>query len=503
MYEFSENIQRGMLYLLKSDKDFYLQIVNLVKPEYFEFPIHGRLFSVVHAHYEKYGSLPTDDFIEQEIRSSKSSKESLHDYTDEIIYINRLDTSAIEGSDYYLDLIETFAKREAMKDAIRKSLVLIKEDRVEETEELVRKALLVSRTVDVGQEYFDGLSERWDRTHNADDEDKYKTLLPSLNQSLEGGLGQKELAMVIAPPGVGKSLWLVNQAVQSMMEGRKVLYISLEMSEDKIAQRFDSVMTLIPQAQLKDPAAQLKVTERLSIFQSNFKDSQLMIKEFPCGTATVNTLRALLVQLRNYEEFVPDVIVIDYLELLRPNRENQHEYQAQQRIAEELRGLAMEQNILLWTATQTNRMGRAVKIITDSELGDSYCKIRTCDFAISLNQSEEEFDSGTMRAYVVKSRNGRPRFTVPMLIDYNILRMSEENEDDPFPSVEQTIPTWGSYIPTTKNIEKNTSEVPDFKNPFTGKRFRISKEQKIRGMSRTEAFNETFGGKKLDSTEEV
>ena len=69
MYEFSENIQRGMLYLLKSDKDFYLQIVNLVKPEYFEFPIHGRLFSVVHAHYEKYGSLPTDDFIEQEIRS--------------------------------------------------------------------------------------------------------------------------------------------------------------------------------------------------------------------------------------------------------------------------------------------------------------------------------------------------------------------------------------------------------------------------------------------------
>jgi replicative DNA helicase len=136
------------------------------------------------------------------------------------------------------------------------------------------------------------------------------------------------------------------------------------------------------------------------------------------------------VQLRNYEEFVPDVIVIDYLELLRPTRENQHEYQAQQRIAEELRGLAMEQNILLWTATQTNRMGRAVKIITDSELGDSYGKIRTCDFAISLNQNEEEFDSGTMRAYVVKSRNGRPRFTVPMTIDYNILRMAEGEELD-------------------------------------------------------------------------
>jgi len=425
MYEFSENIQRGILYLLKSDKDFYLQIVNLVQPNYFEFPVHGRIFSVVRDHYEKYKSLPTDDFIEQEIRDTKSERESLHDYTDEIQYVNRLDTSALDGSEYYLDLIETFAKREAMKDAIKQSLILIKEDRMEETENLVRHALTISRSVDIGQQYFSDLNARWDRTHNAEERDKYKTLLPSLNRSLEGGLGEKELAMVIAPPGVGKSLWLVNQAVQSMIEGRKVLYVSLEMSEDKIAQRFDSVTTLIPQSQLKDPSAQLKVDERLSIFRTNFPESKLVIKEFPTGTATVNTLRALLVQLKNYEEFVPSVIIVDYLELLRPVRENQHEYQAQQRIAEELRGLAMENKVLLWTATQTNRQGRAVKIITDAELGDSYGKIRTCDFAISLNQSEEEFDNGSMRAYVVKSRNGRPRFTVPMTIDYNILRMEE------------------------------------------------------------------------------
>ena len=425
MYEFNENIQRGILYLLKSDKDFYLQIVNLVKPDYFEFPSHGKIFSVVRDYYEKYKKLPTDDFIEQELRDTKSQKESIHDYTDEIQYINRLDTSALEGQDYFLDLIEAFAKREAMKEAIKQSLFLIKEDRMEETEQLIRKALTVSRTVDVGQQYFSDFNSRWDRTYNSEEQDKYKMFLPRLNAALEGGLGEKELAMVIAPPGVGKSLWLVNQAVESMMEGRKVLYVSLEMSEDKIAQRFDSVTTLISQAHLKDPAAQLKVSERLSIFRTNFPDSKLVIKEFPTGTINVNALRALLVQLRNYEDFIPDVIIVDYLELMRPVRENQHEYQAQQRIAEELRGLAMEMKVLLWTATQTNRQGRAVKIITDAELGDSYGKIRTCDFAVSLNQNEEEFDNGTMRAYVVKSRNGRPRFTVPMKIDYNILRMSQ------------------------------------------------------------------------------
>ena len=425
MYQFNENIQRGILYLLKSDKDFYLQIVNLVKPDYFEFPSHGKIFSVVRDYYEKYKKLPTDDFIEQEIRKAKSEKESIHDYTDEIQFINRMDTSAIEGQDYFLDLIESFAKREAMKEAIKESLLLIKEDRMEETEQLIRKALTVSRTVDIGQQYFTDFNSRWDRTYNSEEQDKYKMFLPTLNSSLEGGLGDKELAMVIAPPGVGKSLWLVNQAGESMMEGRRVLYVSLEMSEDKIAQRFDSVTTLIPQAHLKEPSAQLKVAERLSIFRTNFPDSRLVIKEFPTGTVNVNALRALLVQLRNYEEFVPDVIIVDYLELMRPVRENQHEYQAQQRIAEELRGLAMEMKVLLWTATQTNRQGRSVKIITDAELGDSYGKIRTCDFAVSLNQNEEEFDNGTMRAYVVKSRNGRPRFTVPMKIDYNILRMTQ------------------------------------------------------------------------------
>jgi replicative DNA helicase len=231
--------------------------------------------------------------------------------------------------------------------------------------------------------------------------------------------------MVVAPPGVGKSLFLVNQAVQSMIEGKKVLYVSLEMGEDKIAQRFDSIMTLIPQIKLKDVSNQLAVKERLELFKKEFPGSELVIKEFPTGQASINNIRTLLVQLSNYEEFEPDLLIVDYLELMRPTREILQEYHAQQRIAEELRGLAMENNFLVWTATQTNRQGRLVKVITDAELGDSYGKIRTCDFAMSLNQTEEEFDQGRMRGYVIKSRNGRPRFIVPLEVDYSTLRMQE------------------------------------------------------------------------------
>jgi len=120
---------------------------------------------------------------------------------------------------------------------------------------------------------------------------------------------------------------------------------------------------------------------------------------------------------------------VDYLELLGSNREGP-EYQVQELLARELRGLAVEHKMLVWTATQTNRQGARVNIITDAELGDSYGKFRTVDYAVSLNQSEEEFDEDRMRCYVMKSRNGKTRFVTGVSIDYNTLSMSELTTND-------------------------------------------------------------------------
>ena len=429
MYKFSENIQRGIIYLLKNDEWFYSQIINLVKPEYFEFPHHQRMFSIVKNHHEKYGKIPKDDFIIEEARQYCTSQSPISDYVDEIEFINRIDESMLGDRDYFLDLIEKFAKRESVKDAIKKGIVLLNEGNIDEIEPLIRKAISISRIVDVGQDYFPDYYSRWDRIENKADTPKFKTVLPSLDRSLDGGLGSKELAMVIAPPGVGKSLYLVNQAVTSLMDGKKVVYISLEMSEDKIAQRFDSVISMLPTIKTKSAACRLEVKKRLDVFKDKFNMSNLIIKEFPCGQLNTNGLRAYLSQLSQTNDFVPDVICLDYMELMRSNREMLQEYQAQQRISEELRGLAMEYKCLIWTATQTNRQGRSVRVITDLELGDSYGKIRTCDFAISLNQNEEEYDNGIMRVYVVKSRNGKPRITIPAVIDYSNLTIMEGDDN--------------------------------------------------------------------------
>jgi len=422
-YTLSEKIQKGILFLVKYDQDFFSQIVSLIKPEFFDYPSYAVIFNAVKDYYNEYKRLPSDDILIEFIGKDLPKKESISDYQDDIDGVNNIDKSILDNREFVLDLVEQFAKKQAVKEAIKKSIKYLEEDNTAAIEEEVRKALLVSRTHNIGQTYFDDIDERFVRFHVERDKNRYKTVFESCSNYLEGGNCAKELCMVIAPPGVGKSLYLVNQGAVSLMENRKVLYISLEMSEDKIAQRFDSILTLVPNAKIKDQQGLVK--DRLKIFQKKFDNSQLFIKEFPTGQINVNDIRALLVQLRLHYNFIPEVIIVDYLELLRPNRNIDAEYQAQERIAQELRGLAVEQNCLVWTATQTNRMGRKVPIITDAELGDSYGKIRPADWAISLNQSQEEYDQGRLRAYVVKARDSKQHYLVPVSVNYVNLRMEE------------------------------------------------------------------------------
>jgi len=432
-YSFSDNIQRGILHLAKSDISFFNEIAPLVKSEYFDYPIHQTLFEGVKDFFSKYHKLPTDDFLTEFCKDRKRQGESMDEYEDELALISRLDTSCTANPDFVIELVEKFAKRESMKQAITESVDLMKEGRFDEIEKTVKDALLVARNQDFGQDYFNDVDARWERLLSVNEGDYIKTCLPTLDRGLTGGgLGRKELAMVVAPPGVGKSLYLANQAVKHLIENLKVVYVSLEMSEDRVAQRLDSISTLIPQGNLKVATERSKLKQRHKILRERFSKSDLRIKEFPTGMATINTIRAYLNQLKSYEGFQPDVVVIDYMELLRPVREGMSEYEAQQRIAEELRGLAVEQNLLVWTATQTNRAGRGARVITDEHLGDSYGKFRVVDLAISLNQDEEEFDEGMMRAYVMKARNGKARFIIPMQISYQTLVMQEiDHEQQP------------------------------------------------------------------------
>jgi replicative DNA helicase len=429
-YSFSDNIQRGILYLIKHDRDFYSQIVGLIKPEYFEFPSYSFIFERIKGYYDKYKTIPPDDILLEDIKKSISKGQDFSDYEDDILQINNIDQSVLDNREFVLDLVEDYAKKQAISHAIKESVLLLKENRIAEIEEKVRQAMLVCREVNVGQIYFDDVDARFHRQFDNKDKKRFKTVFNTHNEFLDGGLSAKELAMVIAPPGVGKSLYLVNQGVAAIKENKKVLYISLEMAEDKIAQRFDAILTMVPTTRLKEISSMPTVKDRLTKVKAKYADSRLIIKEFPTGQLTVNQIRALLVQLKLHHDFVPDILIVDYLELLRPNRVIDAEYQAQERIAQELRGLAMENNILVWTATQTNRQGKKVATITDAELGDSYGKIRPADWAISLNQTQEEYDKGRMRVYVVKARDSKQHYTIQGSVNYTNLTMEEMSAEE-------------------------------------------------------------------------
>jgi len=433
MYPFSSNVQRGIIYLLKDNHDFFTQISPLIKSEYFEYPIHARIYDTVQKYYDEYLMLPTDDFIVEDIRKEIGDNGKISDYVEELEDINSISPESIENREYVLDLVEDFAKKEALKSAIKDSIIHLKNENYGAIEGNIREALTVSRQVDIGQNYFSEVSDRFRRLYEIPETERdiFKSMIPTLNRAIEGGLQRKEIAMVVAPPGVGKSLFLANQCVQSMMENRKVLYISLEMSEDRVAQRLDSIASLIPQRKMKtDPTSLIKVKERLNVFKKKFADGDLVIKELPCGTTTVHGIRALLSILRNHERFEPDVIIVDYIGLLKAGDRGMAKYEAMEQIVSDLRGIAQEHNCVVWTATQTNRQGRNVRLITDSELGDSYGQVRPVDLALSLNQTREEYEEGQMRLYAMKVRNGRAFFTVPLNINYGTLRIEEGEEDE-------------------------------------------------------------------------
>ena len=424
-YEFQESIQRGIVYLAKSDDNFLVQAMPMVKDSYFEFPQHQKFWAVIKDYYTSYKKLPSDEQILEQIRELKTDNELLSDFKEELKEINSVDEKSLENEEFYLDKVEEFAKEQSLKDAIINSIDLLKQKKFGRIEEQIREALSVSRDVDLGTDYFQGVVERYDRLNNTHVNAQFRTPFETINQELEGGLAPKELAMVVAPPGVGKSLFLANQCARSVMDGKDVLYVSLEMSEDRVAQRLDSIFTRIKQSELKKGVKMLE--DRLEQMQQAAPNmGRLKIKEFPTKRLTVTGLRAYLNQLRNYEDFTPEIIVIDYLELMTNQDVSMSEYMAQERIAQELRGIAVEHKCLVWTATQTNRKGKEVDIITDAELADSYGKIRVCDLAFSINQKEQEFDEGKARMFVMKSRNGRARYIVPIRIDYTRLVVSQQ-----------------------------------------------------------------------------
>lgn len=426
MFEWSEAIQRDMLNLCLTDQEFMIQAQRLIEPGYFTSSYHRSIYKIISENMRNYLTRPTLAVLEEELSREYAQAEYLQAVAElEEVADDERYKLALRSREYIMDKMIKFAKMQAMKSAIHNVVAMVSEDRWDDIEEEFRKALLVSPNIELGTSFFRDVDARYQRLLNETEGEAFTLGFQSIDNQLNGGIRRKEIGMVFAPPGVGKSLWLAHASIANARRGKRVLYVSLEMAEDRIANRMDSMTTHIPIAETL--VKHVEVKRKLGLLFSAWGENEVRIKEFPPGAMKMEDLKAYIHQLKVHEGWVPDLLVLDYIDEAKSDARLES-YEAQMRLTRSFRGLMVEMNMAGLTATQSNRKARDVEVITDAEIGDSYGKVRIVDGMWSINQRDDEKAFGLARIYVVKHRNGQSRFAFPIYINKQTLAMQEVSQ---------------------------------------------------------------------------
>lgn len=436
-FNWDEEFQRTIICLLLMDRNFLLQSIDLIKPSYFTNKAHQKACEIVFEHFKKYKYPPTRIEIVQELKDKfKDDKSSLY-YISEIKTLYEYFEPNIESREYLTDKVAFFAKIQALRQAFSKSLKEI--DKAPESEEtwvkiydMLREAMNTDRNFDMGLEYFKTIKERYEDMGKQEENVEYFTTgYEDLdNQIKGGGYIRGEMLGVVAGSGVGKSICMACISAHNLKLGKNVLYISLELTQERVAERFDSILTGLPIHCLYD--VKNDVFDKLEEIVKTREDKNVMlIKQFPSASADVNTIRAYLSQLSFYG-FHPDVVVVDYVGEMK-DIVGLPTHESRERMVKELRGLAGESNVFMVTAFQPNRTSKELQenggVIEEEHLADSFGQIRPLDGCVSLNQNKNENSVNIGRMWVIKQRNGKSRYMLYLKFDPENLRIYQIHHD--------------------------------------------------------------------------
>lgn len=438
-YRWDLRYQQEVLGMLLMDKVFLIQSMQLIRPEYFVDKAHEVICDILFRYFSRYNQLPAKFVIANEIRERYPDNDKrVLIYTGELEALTASYIPGLESRDACLDKITEFAKEMALRAAVSRTLDLLEStdrERWTKIEDLFKKALLTDRNFDIGLDYFQTLDERYERMiAQMERKEVFTSGFDQIDRGLTaGGICRGELAAYMGVSGAGKSLMLVKAAVQNLVNayeveatGKKILYVSLEMSEDKLAKRFDSMVSQVDINSLIDKKDIVKNAIREQIRGEDDK-RKLIIKQFPAGTADVNTIRAYMAQTALYG-WSPDLVIVDYVGELK-DYEGIKTYESRQRLVRDLRALAVEHNVAVFTALQANRRGKEEQQddspIDDSMLADSYGQSRVCDAIWSINQSPAEKEMGLARIYIAKHRDGNSRYLCYVKQDRQTLMYSD------------------------------------------------------------------------------
>lgn len=403
-------IELTILKNLVHNEDFARKTLPFVKENYFSDSSERLVFRRIHDFMTKYNSRPTREAIGIEIESSTNLSEEEHKRSLELV------RSLVEPEpvtmDWLLESTEAFCQERAVYNAIMDSISILDGKDKNRTKnaipEILSEALGVSFDSHIGHDFIDDFEERYEYYHRV--EEKVPFDLELMNKITRGGLSRKSLNIILAGTGVGKTLAMCHFAAANLAMGKNVLYITMEMAEEKIAERIDANLLNIATEDIKQLPRDL-YENKIARLKTKTQ-GKLIIKEYPTASAHVGHIRHVLNELNLKRNFVPDIIYIDYLNICCSSRikagGNVNSYTYVKAIAEELRGLAVERNLPIVSATQTTRSGYSNSDPGLEDTSESFGLPATADFMIALIRDEGMDDRGQLQVKQLKNRYSDP-----------------------------------------------------------------------------------------------
>lgn len=388
--------------------DFTRRVQPFLKQEYFHDPCERRLFNTVSEFIEKYATAPTREALK--IILNQQDGLSQGEFDECVKLVDSMDKGAEEPDEEWLvDQTEKFCKDKAVYNALMESIELLDEKKAKGRSknaipEILTQALSVSFDEHIGHDFIEDAEDRYDFYHRVEKKTPFD--LDYFNKITNGGVPDKTLNVCLAGTGVGKSLFMCHHAANCLTQSKNVLYITCEMAEERIAERIDANLMDITLDDLKKLPVEI-YTKRLSKVTMGIT-GKLIIKEYPTASANVNHFRHLLDELRLKKNFKPDVVFIDYLNICASSRfkanGNVNSYTYVKAIAEELRGLAVEAGVPIFTATQTNRSGFSNTDVELTDTSESFGLPATADFMFALIATEQLDELGQVMVKQLKNR---------------------------------------------------------------------------------------------------
>jgi replicative DNA helicase len=416
--QYGTQFQIKVLSSLLTRKEFLINIHDVLSDEYFDNSAHKWIINEILKYYDKYHTVPSMDILKVEVKKIENEvlqlaiKEQLRDaYTaseDDLAYVEQE--------------FSNFCKNQQLKKALLTSVDLLKAGDYDSIRHLVDNALKAGQDKNVGLEYSKDIETRYREEHRV----AVPTPWDLFNNLFQGGIGPGDFGLIFGNPGGGKSWTLIALGAHAVKLGFNVIHYTLELGEDYVGLRYDACFTGVPVNTIRD--FKDRVQNTITDLPGN-----LIIKEYSPGKASMSTLEAHIKKCIE-QDFKPDLIIIDYVDLLRSKRTNSERKEEIDDIYLSTKGLAREMKIPIWSVSQVNRSGAKDDIIEGDKAAGSYDKIMITDISISLSRKKEDKVAGTGRFHIMKNRYGGDGMTFGAKVDtstghFEIFDDYEENDE--------------------------------------------------------------------------